>query len=103
MSAAKIKIGDNVVVIAGTAKGAQGKVLSVDRKKNTVTVENAKKMRVSSKKSAAHPEGGIITLDAPIHMSNVMILSDGKPSRVGFRIDGDKKVRYAKATGKTLD
>ena len=103
MSAAKIKKGDTVVVIAGTAKGVEGKVLSVDRKKNTVTVENAKKMKVSEKKSAQYPNGGIVEKDAPIHMSNVMILSDGKASRVGFRMEGEKKVRYAKATGKTLD
>ncbi len=103
MSAAKIKLGDTVVVIAGTAKGKEGKVIAVDRTKNTVVVENAKKMQVASKRSANRDGAGIVTKDAPVHISNVMVLSDGKPSRVGFRMEGDKKVRYAKATGKKLD
>ena len=51
----------------------------------------------------ANTEGGIINKEAPIHVSNVMVVSDGKVSRVGFKMDGDKKVRYAKATGKVLD
>ena len=102
MSAAKIKLGDRVRVIAGTANGHEGTVTAIDRKKNTVVVQDAKKMKKSEKKSGKYPDGGIIEMDAPIDLSNVMVLSDGKVSRVGFRMENGKKVRYAKATGKTL-
>ena len=103
MSAAKIKLGDQVVVISGNAKGQQGEVIAVDRKKNTVTVKGAKIVKVASKRSNQNQQGGIVEKEAPVHMSNVMVLSDGKPSRVGFRMEGIEKVRYAKATGKKLD
>ena len=103
MSAAKIKLGDQVVVISGNAKDHQGEVIAVDRKKNTVTVKDAHKVKVASKRNNQNQQGGIVEKEAPIHMSNVMVLSDGKPSRVGFRMEGTQKVRYAKATGKKLD
>ena len=79
MSAMKIKKGDTVKVIAGKDKGKDGKVL------------------------AANQNAGIVTKEAPLHISNVMLVVDGKATRVGFKMDGDKKVRVAKATGKTID
>ena len=99
----KIKKGDTVQVIAGKDKGKDGKVISVNVKKNTVLVENVNMVTKHTKPSAASQNGGIVQKEAPLHISNVMLLADGKPTRVGFRMEGDKKVRYAKATGKNID
>ena len=101
--ALKIKKGDTVRVIAGKDKGKEGKVLHVDVKKNRVIVEGANMITKSMKPSAANQQGGIISREAPLDLSNVMILVDGQTTRVGFKVEGDKKVRYAKKTGKTID
>ena len=103
MSAMKIKKGDTVKVIAGKDKGNEGKVLAVNVADNTVIVENVNMVTKHSKPSAANQVGGIVTKEAPIHTSNVMLLVDGKATRVGFKMDGDKKVRVAKATGAVID
>ena len=103
MSAMKIKKGDTVKVIAGKDKGKEGKVLAVNVKDNTAIVENVNMVTKHSKPSAENQAGVIITKEAPIHMSNVMLLVDGKATRVGFKMDGDKKVRVAKATGAVID
>ena len=100
--ALKIKKGDTVRVIAGKDKGKEGKVLHVDVKKNRVIVEGANMITKSMKPSAANQQGGIVSKEAPLDLSNVMILVDGQPTRVGFKVEGDKKVRYAKKTGKTI-
>ena len=99
----KIKRGDKVIVIAGKDKGKEGKVMSVDAKKNTVTVEGVNQITKHVKPSAGNAAGGIITQEGPIHVSNVMYLHNGKATRVGFKFDGDKKVRYAKSTGDVID
>ena len=100
-------IGDTIVatvkVIAGKDKGKEGKVLAVNVKDNTVLVENVNMVTKHTKPSAANQNGGIITKEAPLHISNVMLMADGKATRVGFKMDGDKKVRVAKATGKVID
>ncbi|MBQ9321491.1 MAG: 50S ribosomal protein L24 [Eubacterium sp.] len=101
--ALKIKKGDTVRVIAGKDKGKEGKVLHVDVKKNRVIVEGANMITKSMKPSAANQQGGIVSKEAPLDLSNVMILVDGQTTRVGFKVEGDKKVRYAKKTGKTID
>ncbi len=103
MSAMKIKKGDTVTVIAGKDKGKEGKVLAVNAKNSTVLVENVNVVTKHTKPSAANQQGGIITKEAPLHISNVMLLVDGKATRVGFQMNGDKKVRVAKATGKVID
>ena len=103
MSTRKIQKGDEVKVIAGKDKGKEGKVLAVNVKDNTAIVENVNMVTKHSKPSAANQAGGIITKEAPIHMSNIMLLVDGKATRVGFKMDGDKKVRVAKATGAVID
>ena len=103
MSAMKIKKGDTVKVIAGKDKGKEGKVLAVNAKNNTVLVENVNMVTKHSKPSMANQNGGIINKEAPLHISNVMLVVDGKATRVGFQMDGDKKVRIAKATGKVID
>lgn len=99
----KIKKGDTVRVIAGKDKGKEGKVLSVDPKKNRVIVEGINMITKSQKPSAAVPQGGIINREAPIDISNVMYLHNGKVTRIGYKIDGDKKVRIAKKTGDVID
>ena len=103
MSAMKIKKGDTVKVIAGKDKGKEAKDLAVNAKDNTVLVENVNMVTKHSKPSMANQNGGIINKEAPLHISNVMLVVDGKATRVGFQMDGDKKVRVAKATGKVID
>ena len=99
----KIKKGDTVRVIAGKDKDKEGKVLAVDAKKHKVLVEGVNMITKHSKPSQANPNGGIVKKEAPIDISNVMLVVKGKPTRVGFRMENGKKVRFAKATGETID
>ena len=103
MASMKIKKGDMVKVIAGKDKDKEGKVVAVNRKKNTLLVEGINMVTKHAKPSMANQQGGIIQQEAPIDASNVMYLHNGKPTRVGFKMDGDKKVRFAKATGEVID
>ena len=99
----KIKKGDTVKVIAGKDKDKEGKVLSVDPKKNRVIVEGVNMITKHTKPSMANQQGGIVNREAPIDLSNVMVLHKGKVTRIGFKMDGDKKVRVAKTTGEVID
>ena len=99
----KIKKGDTVRVIAGADKDKEGKVIAVNHKKGTVIVEGVNMITKHTKPSVANQQGGIIHQEAPIDASHVMYLADGKVSRIGFKMEGDKKVRVAKATGKVID
>ena len=99
----KIKKGDTLRVIAGSDKDKEGKVIAVNHKKGTVIVEGVNMITKHTKPSMANQQGGIIHQEAPIDASNVMYLADGKVSRIGFKMEGDKKVRVAKATGKVID
>nr|WP_330362018.1 50S ribosomal protein L24 [Pseudobutyrivibrio ruminis] len=99
----KIKKGDTVRVIAGGDVNNEGKVIAVDKKNNTVTVEGVNMVKRHVKPSMANQAGGIIEQEAPIDASNVMLLHNGQPTRVGFKMDGDKKVRFAKKTGEVID
>ena len=103
MSALKIKKGDTVKVITGKDKGKEGKVISVDVKNGKVVVEGANMITKHAKPSQANPNGGIIQKEAAIDISNVMLVVDGKATRVGFEIKDGKKVRVAKATGEVID
>ena len=103
MSAMKIKKGDTVKVIAGKEKDKEGKVIAVNTKDNTVIVENVNMVSKHTKPSAANAQGGIVNKESFIDISNVMYLHNGKATRVGFKMDGDKKVRVAKATGEVID
>lgn len=103
MATAKIKKGDMVKVIAGKEKDKEGKVTSVDAKNNKVIVEGVNKLTKHTKPSAANQAGGIVEQEGPIDMSNVMLLHKGEATRVGFKMDGDKKVRFAKKTGEVID
>ncbi|NBK94018.1 50S ribosomal protein L24 [bacterium 1XD21-13] len=103
MSTVKIKKGDTVKVIAGKDKDKEGKVIAVNHKKNTVIVEGVNIITKHTKPSVANQNGGIIHQEAPIDLSNVMYSLKGKATRIGFKMDGDKKVRFAKATGEVID
>ena len=97
----KIKTGDTVKVIAGKDKGKDGKVLAV--KDGKVLVEGIGMVTKHTKPSMANQQGGIVEKEAWLDVSNVMLVHEGKATRVGFKMEGDKKVRFAKATGKVID
>ena len=101
MATSKIKKGDTVKVIVGKDKGREGKVTAV--KNGKVIIEGINQVTKHAKPSQANPQGGLIKQSAPIDMSNVMYVSKGKASRVGFKFQDGKKVRYAKATGEVID
>lgn len=103
MSTMKIKKGDTVKVIAGKDKDKEGKVIAVNKKANKVLIEGVNMVTKHSKPSAANQNGGIIHQEGPIDISNVMYVYKGKATRIGFKMDGDKKVRVAKATGDVID
>ncbi len=103
MSTLKIKKGDTVKVIAGKDNNKEGKVLSVDVKNGKVIVEGVNMITKHSKPTQANPNGGIVQKEAPIDLSNVMYVHKGKATRVGFKVEGDKKVRIAKSTGEVID
>ena len=103
MATMKIKKGDMVKVIAGKDKGKEGKVIAVNKKDNTLLVEGIKMVTKHTKPSMANQQGGIVHQESPNDASNVMYLHKGKATRVGFKLDGDKKVRFAKATGEVID
>ena len=103
MSAYKIKKGDTVKVIAGKDKDKEGKVIAVDTKNHRVLVEGVNMVTKHTKPSAANQQGGIVETEAYIAVSNVMYLHKGQPTRIGFHMDGDKKVRFAKKTGDVID
>ena len=103
MANMKLKKGDNVIVIAGKDKGKAGKILVVDRKKNRVIVEGVNMVSKHTKPSPANQQGGIVNKEAPIDASNVMLVVKGKTTRVGFKVEDGKKVRFAKSTGEVID
>jgi len=102
--AAKIKKGDRVVVLTGKDKGRQGAVLKVLPKEERVVVEGLNMVQRHTRPTQLDPQGGIKNKEAPLHVSNVAVVdSKGKPTRVGFRVEGDKKVRFAKTTGEVIN
>ena len=103
MNKVHVKTGDTVVVINGKNRGKKGKVMQVSPSEGKVIVEGVNMVTKHAKPSAANQNGGIIQKEAPIDISNVMYLQNGKATRVGFKMEGDKKVRYAKATGEVID
>ena len=103
MSTFKIKKGDTVKVIAGKEKDKEGKVISVNPKKGAVLVEGVNMVTKHTKPSMANQQGGIVEKEAWLDASNVMVMHEGKATRVGFKMEGDKKVRFAKTTGKVID
>ena len=100
----KIRMGDKVVVLAGKDKGRTGEVLQVMPKEDRAVVRGVNMVKRHQRQTQTQ-EAGIITKEAPIHLSNIAIADpkDGKPTRVGFKIEGDKKVRVAKRSGVSID
>jgi large subunit ribosomal protein L24 len=99
-----VKKGDKVKVITGKDKGKEGVVLSAFPATDKVIVEGVNMIKKHQKPSQANPNGGIIEKEAAIHVSNVMVMdSEGVAGRVGYKMEGDKKVRFNKKSGKNLD
>ena len=99
-----IKKGDTVYVNAGNDKGRTGKVLSVEPSKDRAIVEGINMVSRHTKPNSKQPQGGIIRKEAGIHISNLQLIDpkSGKPTRVGYRFEGEKKVRYAKKSGEEI-
>ena len=102
--AAKIKKGDRVMMLVGKDKGRTGAVAQVMPKESRVIVSGLNMVQRHTRPSQGDPQGGVKHKEASVHVSNVAIVdSKGRPTRVGFRIDGDKKVRIAKTTGEVIN
>jgi len=100
-----IRKGDTVMIISGDSRGQQGKILKVDIAKNMAIVEGVNMVSRHTKPNAKSPQGGIIKKEAPVHITNLMVIDNsGKPSRIGRRIDSktEKLVRYSKKTGEVI-
>jgi len=103
MAKIKIKSGDTVRVIAGDHKGQEGKVVRILTDKNKAIVEGVNMNKKHEKPSASNPQGGITEKEAPLQISNLSLIDgNGKSTRVGVRMDGDKKVRFAKSTNEII-
>lgn len=98
-----IKKNDTVKVLSGREKGKTGKVIAVNKKDETVLVADVNMVSKAIRRKSEQDKGGITKVEAPLHVSKVALMAkDGKPTRVGFRMDGNKKVRYSKRTNEVL-
>ena len=104
MAKLKLKSGDQVIVTAGDHKGSEGKIMRVFAEKNKAIVEGVNMVKKHEKPSAASPQGGITEKEAPMHISNLSIVDpkDGGATRVGFRMEDGKKVRFSKKSNQVL-
>ena len=99
----KIKKGDTVRVITGSHKGSEGTVMSISREINKAIVEGVNMIKKHNKPNAQNPQGGITEKEAPLHISNLSLLTpDGKTTRVGYRVEDGSKVRVAKKTDEVV-
>tara|TARA_A100001011_G_scaffold54868_1_gene53566 strand:+ start:3349 stop:3654 length:306 start_codon:yes stop_codon:yes gene_type:complete len=100
----KVKVGDNVKILSGDHKGSSGKILKIDRLKNTALVEGINLVKKHNKPNANNPKGGIVEKEAPINLSNIALTTkDGLVTRFGFRFEKDgKKVRFSKKTNEII-
>jgi len=98
----KLKTGDSVRVIAGANKGSEGKIVKIISKVSRAIVEGVNMVSKHVKPSAENPQGGINKFEAPIHISNLMLLENGETTKVGYRIEGDKKVRFSKKSNEVI-
>ena len=98
----KIKTGDTVRVMAGDHKGEEGRVSKIIAAKGRAIVEGVNMVSKHTKPSAQNPQGGIEKMEAPINISNLMLLVDGVPTRVGVRTEDGKKIRFSKKTDKAI-
>ncbi len=103
MTKFKIKSGDTVRVIAGDHKGTEGKIVKVLKDKNKAIIEGVNMVKKHTKPSAQSPQGGIVEKEAPMHLSNLSLLtSKGETTRVGYKIEGDKKVRFSTKSNEVI-
>ena len=104
MAKLKIKTGDNVVVTTGEHKGSEGKVVRVILEKNKAIVEGVNMVSKHEKPSANNPQGGIAKKEAPIHISNLSLIDpkSGKATRVGYKMEDGKKVRFSKQSNQVI-
>ena len=98
-----VKKGDTVVVISGKDKGKQGKILVAMPEKDRVVVQNANMITKHTKPSPANQQGGIVSQEGPMDVSNVMLVHNGKTTKIGYKVVDGKKVRVARATGEVID
>lgn len=99
----KLKKDDTVKIITGKDKGFTGKIIKVDRENERVVVQGANMVKKTMKKQNQQDKGGIVEIEAPIHVSNVALVSKGKTTKIGYKFNEDgKKVRFAKKTGEVL-
>ena len=98
----RLKKNDTVKIIAGKDKGHTGKIVKIDPVTERVIVQGLNMVSKTMKKRNPQDKGGIIEVEAPIHVSNVQLVSKDKVSRVGYRVENGKKIRYAKKTGEVL-
>ena len=98
----RLKKNDTVKIIAGKDKGKSGKIVKINPETERVIVQGANMVTKTIKKKNPQDKGGIMVVEAPIHVSNVAIVSKDKTSRIGYKLENGKKVRYAKKTGEVL-
>ena len=98
----KVKTGDTVKVIAGDHKGEEGKIVKVFIDKNRAIVEGVNMISKHTKPSADNPQGGIVKREASLHISNLMLMENGVATKVGYRMEGDKKVRFSKKSKEVI-
>lgn len=100
-----VKKGDKVKVLTGKDRGKEGTILEAFPKKDRVLVEGVNMVKIHAKPSQENPQGGILNIEAPIHVSNVLPIDPktGEPTRVGYEVRDGKKVRIAKKSGEPLD
>ncbi|NGZ90350.1 50S ribosomal protein L24 [Psychroflexus maritimus] len=103
MSKIKLKVGDQVRVLAGESKGKEGRILKISKDKTRAIVEGANLVKKHQKPSATNPQGGIKEMEATLHISNLSLLTkDGKTTRVGYQMQEGKKVRISKKTNEVI-
>ena len=100
----KIKKGDTVQIMSGNEAGKSGRIIKIFRTKNKIVVEGLNMVKKHARPTQENPQGGIIQKEAAIHISNVMFIADGKPTRIGYKtLEDGRKVRYAKTTGEVIN
>ena len=100
----KIKKGDTVQIISGNEAGKSGRVIKVFRTKNTIIVEALNMVKKHARPTQDNPQGGIMEKESAVHISNVMFIAGGKPTKIGYKtLEDGKKVKYAKKTGEVIN
>ena len=100
----KIKKGDSVQIITGNERGKNGRVIKIFPTKSKVVVEGINLVKKHSRPSQENPQGGILEKEAAVHISNIMFIADGKPSRIGYKtLEDGRKVKYAKVNGEVVN